>query len=165
MRQELVNELILKYPELFIESKFIDIACDDGWFNLIDTICLELYSEYNSAKSIYENCLENMGKNMYSWLASSPIVTPKMTQSLYEEMHSRLTKLPKIQQIKEKFGSLRFYAIGLNKEQLDKVEFAQLMSTKICESCGSSAPNQVQCFGGIALKTLCNKCLKSKVDK
>lgn len=162
MRRELVNDLIRRYPELFIANEFMDIECDDGWFNLIDTICLELYSEYNSAKSIYENCLENMGKEMYSWIDSSPKVTPLMVTKMYDEMHSRLLKLPKILQIKEKFGSLRFYAAGISKEQSDKIDFAQLLSTKICERCGASTPNGVQCFGGIALKTLCNGCATIK---
>lgn len=159
MKKELVGELLRRYPELFVNCEFIDIACDDGWFNLIDTICLELYSEYNSAKSIYENCLENMGKGMYSWIAASPKVTPEMATDMYSEMQVRFHKLPKIVQIKEKFGSLRFYADGLSQEQMNKIEFAQLLSTKICEKCGSSAPNSVQCFGGIALKTLCHSCM------
>lgn len=157
MKKELVVELIKRYPELFMEVSF-DISCGDGWFNIIDMICLELYSDYNSAKSIYETCLQNTGTKLYPWIESSPLVTAAMIKDSYEEMHKRFLALPKISQIKEKFGSLRFYASGVCESTQHKIQFAELLSTKVCEVCGSSAPNQVMCYSVGYRKTLCNSC-------
>lgn len=157
MKKELVVELVKRYPELFMDVSS-DISCGDGWFNIIDMICLELYSDYNSAKSIYETCLQNNGTKLYPWIDSSPIVTVSMIKDSYEEMHKRFLALPKIVQIKEKFGSLRFYANGVNESTNQKIQFAELMSTKVCEVCGSSAPNQVMCYSVGFRKTLCRSC-------
>ncbi|HDR8993915.1 hypothetical protein [Burkholderia vietnamiensis] len=40
-------------------------------------------------------------------------------------------------QVKEKFGSLRFYTASLNDEQHGMVELAEALSVRICEVCGS----------------------------
>lgn len=40
-------------------------------------------------------------------------------------------------QVKEKFGSLRFYARGVDAEQAGMISMAQAMSEKICEICGN----------------------------
>ena len=158
MRQELSLELVKRYPELFVDTPFVNISCGDGWFNIIDMICLELYSDYKSAKSIYETCIENNGGKLYPWIEASPIVTVDMVKESYLEMHKRFLNLPKIVQIKEKFGSLRFYASGISETMSQKISFAELMSTKICEVCGSSAPNDVMCYSVGFRKTLCRKC-------
>lgn len=39
-------------------------------------------------------------------------------------------------QVKEKFGTLRFYARGANEHQLGMVSLAENMSGRICEECG-----------------------------
>lgn len=42
-------------------------------------------------------------------------------------------------QIKEKFGTLRFYAYGCSKDQLDLIKVAEEASGKICEYCSQPA--------------------------
>jgi hypothetical protein len=39
-------------------------------------------------------------------------------------------------QVKEKLGSLRFYAKGQNAKQAGMIELAEVMSARICEVCG-----------------------------
>lgn len=41
------------------------------------------------------------------------------------------------QQVKEKFGGLRFYTAGVNDEQDGMIELAEAMSQRICEVCGN----------------------------
>ena len=42
-----------------------------------------------------------------------------------------------ISQIKEKFGTLRFYCHDVDEETYAMIDFAQMMSGKICEVCGN----------------------------
>lgn len=59
-----------------------------------------------------------------------------------------------ITQIKEKYGTLRFYVAGCTDEMWDKIEAAELKSAVTCEICG--AEGKLRSNGGW-LKTLCNK--------
>mgnify|MGYP003349248341 CR=1 FL=1 len=42
-----------------------------------------------------------------------------------------------IHQIKEKFGTLRFYCHDVDQETYNMINFAGMMSGKICETCGN----------------------------
>lgn len=62
-------------------------------------------------------------------------------------------------QIKEKFGTLRFYISGASDKVLDIIDDYELFSSHICEICGAfwTAKNRVN-HGW--WKTLCDKCAK-----
>lgn len=59
-------------------------------------------------------------------------------------------------QVKEKFGGLRFYVNGFTSDQYGVIKFAEHMSYKICEKCGSTDDVQ-QTKGWIS--SLCKKCM------
>jgi hypothetical protein len=40
MHSDLQNQLFERYPAIFVRER--DIACGDGWFDLIDTLCEQL---------------------------------------------------------------------------------------------------------------------------
>jgi hypothetical protein len=65
-----------------------------------------------------------------------------------------------IDQIKEKFGGLRFYYSGGDEIVRGMVSFAESLSYHICEHCGSTK-NVTQTEGWI--KTLCEDCKKQKL--
>ena len=72
-----------------------------------------------------------------------------------------LEKLPKeerdnfqVSQVKEKFGTLRFYTYGENEVIHQLVQKAESASCSICETCG--APGTVRTDGW--LKTRCDSC-------
>lgn len=65
--------------------------------------------------------------------------------------------LLRIDQIKEKFGGLRFYYMGGDEFVRGMVSFAESMSYHICEKCGSTK-NVTQTSGWI--KTLCEDCME-----
>jgi hypothetical protein len=59
-----------------------------------------------------------------------------------------------LEQVKEKFGGLRFYYNGGDDHVAGLVDMAEEMSYKICEQCGNAGkPNK----GGWII-TLCDKC-------
>lgn len=60
-----------------------------------------------------------------------------------------------LQQVKEKFGGLRFYIGSANDAVHSLISEAEAMSFNICEECGESA--QVSSTGGW-LSTLCKNC-------
>lgn len=60
-------------------------------------------------------------------------------------------------QIKEKYGSLRFYLETPSTEKQDAIiTFAETLSRSICEVCGST--NNVKIRGTGFLKTRCEEC-------
>ena len=60
-------------------------------------------------------------------------------------------------QVKEKYGTLRFYYNGGNDQQEGMISFAESLSGSICENCGSTEEVK-QTEGWI--NTLCKKCLE-----
>lgn len=69
-------------------------------------------------------------------------------------------KQVEVLQIKEKFGSLRFYASGGNATTGGMIWFAESMSTKICEVCGKPGKR----IGGGWVRTLCEEHAKPRKD-
>jgi hypothetical protein len=63
-------------------------------------------------------------------------------------------------QVKEKFGSLRFYTNGENDKQRGMISFAQSLSSIICETCGTMEGVTQNEKGWIS--TQCDKCRKEK---
>ena len=64
-----------------------------------------------------------------------------------------------VDQIKEKFGGLRFYFSGGDEYVSGAVSMAENISYHICEHCGSTK-NVTQTKGWI--KSLCEECIKEK---
>ena len=63
-----------------------------------------------------------------------------------------------VDQIKEKFGGLRFYVNGANKEVFDLIREAEEKSLCTCEKCGKKGSMYI----GLGwYKTLCSKCAKN----
>lgn len=63
-------------------------------------------------------------------------------------------------QVKEKFGTLRFYTQGENDGQRGMIRLAQSMSARICECCGSTRDVEETEIGWV--KTLCGECRRAK---
>lgn len=120
MSPNLEKKLYDNYPEVFYTrndpnhqlSLMWGIECEDGWYELIDTLCKELLKD---SRLKLESC--------------------KTTEE-YEKIIQSLDPLPFIVQIKEKYGSLRIYVDNLNEHQRIIVETIEKLSFKVCEFCG-----------------------------
>jgi hypothetical protein len=64
-----------------------------------------------------------------------------------------------ISQVKEKFGTLRFYVMSAADEVFDLIDKAEEESGKICEQCGTR--ENVTTKGGWLL-TLCDRCREKR---
>jgi len=142
MRKELDEALCAKYPLIFKDrhenmqhtAMCWGICTGDGWYNIIDTLCGLLTSEYCGAKSRYEHLLETgVGNVLYG--------TKTVTQETLDEAKAKLDeetlKVPVAVQVKEKFGGLRFYVQAATDKHYSYISFAESMSYRTCESCGA----------------------------
>lgn len=76
---------------------------------------------------------------------------------ILERLATRLIQLGwdrRVQQIKEKFGGLRFYSDSLNGEMSEAVRAAAAEAERTCEECG--APGEMRHKGW--LKVRCDAC-------
>ena len=73
-------------------------------------------------------------------------------------------KYPQIEavQVKEKYGTLRFYVNGSNPQQDGMISFSEYLSGSICEHCGSME-DVSQTEGWIV--TLCKDCMEKRNNK
>lgn len=64
---------------------------------------------------------------------------------------------PRASQVKEKFGTLRFYMTGETDEMEDLIDEAEKLSAETCEDCGRTGELR-DSFGWLA--TLCKTCFE-----
>lgn len=65
----------------------------------------------------------------------------------------------RVDQIKDKFGGLRFYASPLEAQQQTLINKAEADSYRICEECGATGETYNQ---GGWIRTLCEQCHKGQ---
>jgi hypothetical protein len=123
--------------------------CDIGWYDIINNACLVFYDEYKRHKRQYEydkECLNNFDsylkkKRSYDTTSSDSDIKRGLETTLkkYEQlMEEAMEQLPKIVQVKEKFGTLRLYIDNGNRVSNAIVNYAELMSEVTCEKCGDA---------------------------
>lgn len=124
MSPHLDESLCTKYPLIFANRHGSAMEtlmcwgfdCGDGWYDLIDTLCGEIQHHIDNRKRNREVLLkkETFDPNMV------PEEIPQVVAV----------------QVKEKFGSLRFYYDGGDDYINGVVRMAESMSCKICMTCG-----------------------------
>jgi hypothetical protein len=142
MKRELDEALCAKYPLIFKDrnadmrttAMCWGLECGDGWYNIIDTLCGLLTSEYRGAKNRYDHLIEvGVDGVLYG--------TKKVTQEDIDEAKTKLDeetlKVPVAVQVKEKFGGLRFYVQAATDKHYQYISFAESMSYRTCEECGA----------------------------
>lgn len=148
MREELDKKLIEKYPEIF-RNRYGDMQttamcwgfeCGDGWYNIIDTLCGLLSSDYNYAKEHYNDLLRWKNDKGHKPWSKEPITDEEIAKAK-QKMEEELERLPVATQVKEKFGGLRFYIDRGTDRHYNLISFAESMSYRICEECGKPGMN------------------------
>jgi hypothetical protein len=129
MEPEKDKYLCKKYPKLFRDrhAPMTETAmcwgfdCGDGWFNIIDKLCANIqghidWQEEQRAREVKRGQEGEFGMPR----------TPHVPQVI-------------VTQVKEKFGTLRFYYIGGDDYISGLVSMAESMSAVTCEVCGTPA--------------------------
>jgi hypothetical protein len=122
-----VTELIQKYPLIFQVRKgrelepfcMFGIECGDGWVPLLNTLCYQIQSYIDFRKESNERIEEN-----------------KKKYPDYDQKPFDLIPQVVVTQVKEKYGTLRFYYDGGDETIDGMVRMAEAMSAIMCEQCG-----------------------------
>lgn len=128
MSPELENKLYEKYPKIFADhSKSPQESCmafglevGDGWYDLIDVMCEALTYTFTTSVRIDKEDGERLGIKPVYW--GKTTLKPEEQQ---EPMYYFDVRAPQViaDQVKEKFGSLRFYFhLEYDKENISLIE-------------------------------------------
>lgn len=142
MTNEQFEDFARNYPDLFSKSGDFELSVNDGWYNIIDSLFQIISSDVESKKEQLKYALENL---------SSTHIKP--IHELEASVVAAIEELPTIRQVKEKFGGLRFYINGGNNDIYNYISFAELLSIKTCQVCGSPGKQRSR-MGWIS--TLCD---------
>lgn len=167
MNQELQEKLYRKYPGIFRQKDLSmketcmcwGLACGDGWYNIIDTLCAHLQyfvDEPNNQILLYTKWLNEAQKK------EDNKKEIKRYQDYIEKESKHVIPQLEASQVKEKYGTLRFYLSGypsndkVHAKVSEAISFAESMSACICELCGN--PGELNAPQGRWLSTRCNDC-------
>ena len=131
-----------RYGDMRTTAMCWGFECGDGWFNIINTLCGLICSDWLFAKEQYEYLQTRIGKPRYEFSLIAgymDIVTEDDLAKAKAKMEKEEARIPVITQVKEKFGGLRFYVYGATDEQYAFIRFAESISYKTCEICGDRA--------------------------
>jgi hypothetical protein len=173
-----LDELPMLFPDLFKDKDF-HFECGDGWYRLLSSLLGLINRELSRHQEVIsiKDGVISRGEEPLPWIA----------KYLEKNPVNPLEKFS-VQQIKEKFGGLRFYVSfgGLRSDAIQRCEgaisLAEQLSYNICEVCGNvggcSSPMQskrikdykksvgegVMFCGGGYMQTLCEEHHKEKID-
>jgi len=162
MRDTLEIQLGEKYPKIFV-SRRSDMKhttpcwgfeCADGWFNIIDKLCANIQRRIDGSRRARAQALRfNRALNraqqgnidpLARYFSGNGDITERSlgtaTNCLIKaEYRKVIDAVPQVvaEQVKEKFGGLRFYYRGGDDYVLGLVSMAESMSVVTCETCGN----------------------------
>ena len=155
MRKELDELLCEKYPKIFRDRNAPmnqtcmcwGFDCGDGWFNIIDMLCANIQSHIDNIERQQGYTIEwnkNVNDPDFEWTAFV-----NREERPVPELIDQVVAI----QVKEKFGTLRFYYNGGDDFINGLERMAESMSAVICEECGNPGKSR----SGGWIRTLCDK--------
>ena len=177
MTPELDNKLCNQYPKLFAQrnSSIYEsamawgLAVDDGWYNIINVLCYSVQSRIDYSRKQRSSAIKynraltralagDTGGMLrhFSSVKPSPqwaidFCKKAIDDATYKTVPDAVPQLT-VMQVKEKFGTLRFYADGGDTATYCMINMAESMSSCTCEQCG--APGKLRSSGWA--RTLCD---------
>lgn len=162
MSPELDERLVKKYPKIF-KDRYADMRttamcwgfeCGDGWYNIIDALCANIQSHIDWRRSdraralrfnrALKQALNGNEDSLIKYFSYKGNVNDHAVRSALEAIESKKYRdVPDkihqvvVTQVKEKFGTLRFYYNGGDDTIRGMVNMADSMSARTCETCGS----------------------------
>ena len=161
-----VKHLEDSYPSLFGQP-YGGIAVGPGWWPLIEHLCSLIHNHVDHAKKAREGAinfnqmLEDCKHGDYRLFNeqyekfSKTFIERRMEEILTEQPRKvpDEVKTVKIAQVKEKFGTLRFYVDGADEFVHGAIWLAESLSGTICEECGKPGTQR----SGGWVRTLCDE--------
>ena len=142
MNDKLYEQLAKDNPDLF-ENKEFELSVGDGWYNIIASLMSII--THDVTQSTHRLRYERANGNDVDRIAAIEAIR-----------NDAIADLPSIDQIKEKFGGLRFYYTGGLKEKRQyidgAIDMAESIADRTCESCGRFGERRP----GAWIRTLCD---------
>ena len=177
MKQELDKLLCEKYPKMMVNrNKNMQetcmcwgFACGDGWFNILDQLMGSIqhhidWKEKQRQSAIEYNEMATQAKaGNFDLFEANMKALPNdeyKEKRLVEIVAGDFRQVPKsipqvtLDQVKEKFGTLRFYYSGGDDYISGMVSLAESLTGVTCESCGNVGERR----GGGWVHTYCEPC-------
>lgn len=128
--EEFAKKMETQHPLMF-ENKYGGFAVGAGWWPIIESLCSNIQSHANWRNNQRTRLLAD---NKYN--------------------HPIPDEIPQVvvEQIKEKFGGLRFYYQGGDDEISGMVRMAEAWADRSCETCGAPGTRR----SGNWVRTLCD---------
>lgn len=169
MNDELDKKLCEKYPKIF-KDRYADMRTTamcwgfetgPGWYTIIDKLCNNIQHHIDWSRKqrlsdlIYNRALKKAlnGDNsgLIKFFSYGGKVTEYTAKTVEQEINRATYRTPAIsvpqvvaEQVKEKFGGLRFYYRGGDRYIEGLVTMAESMSYATCEECGNPGkPNKI----------------------
>jgi hypothetical protein len=151
---------LLHQEEMVLPIQF-GFECGDGWYMLLDELMFEIKNHISNENRNRANEFKYKWMwNLQAYLRRKYYKNSKLktlSEWIYEKaprgLHPPISV--GIDQIKEKFGGLRFYYHGGDKVIDGMTSLAESLSYRICESCGSTKDvGQTQGW----IYTVCKSC-------
>jgi len=175
MKQELDKLLCEKYPKMMVNrNKNMQetcmcwgFSCGDGWYNILNQLMYQIQhhidwkeKQRNWAMEYNEMAARCKAGNFDLFEETMKAHSPESKEKrLGEIVAGDFRQVPEsipqvtLDQVKEKFGTLRFYYSGGDDYISGLASMAESMSAVTCEECG----NPGKTVGGGWLTTLCKE--------
>ena len=184
MNEKLDSRLVEQFPKLFRDryaSMRETCMCwgfehGDGWYNIIHALCANIQHHIDWSRKQRANALRyNRAVKQSSENYLTPLVkyfagrrAPndwdfKNAEEVFKDVKKQTRTVPQacsqvvVSQVKEKFGTLRFYYSGGDDTVDGMVRMAESMSALTCEECGVPGVSR---HGGW-IRTLCDEHAKA----
>ena len=148
MTPELDQHIREKYPKIF--SQRCEMSIGDGWYDIIDMLCANIQNRIDNIAQQREWALKwnkDVNDPDYDWSDKASFI--KREEREVPELIEQVVAT----QIKEKFGTLRFYYQGGDDYIRGLDSMAESMSARICEDCGKPGKRT----SGGWIRTLCEE--------
>jgi hypothetical protein len=160
MKQELDKLLCEKYPKMMVNrNKSMQetcmcwgFDCGDGWFNILNQLMgnIQHHIDWKDKQREYARKYNEMATqakagnfDLFEESMKDTVNLEYKEKRLAEIVAGDFRKVPEsipqvtLDQVKEKFGTLRFYYTGGDDEISGMVRMAESMSGVTCEECGN----------------------------
>ena len=181
MKQELDKLLCEKYPKMMVNrNKNMQetcmcwgFECGDGWFNILDQLMdniqhhIDWKEKQRKLATEYNEMAAQAKAGNFDLFEETTKAQPNdeyKEKRLVEIVAGDFRKVPEsipqvtLDQVKEKFGTLRFYYSGGDDEISGMVRMAESMSGVTCEGCGNIGERR----GGGWVHTYCTPCEEAR---
>lgn len=152
-----------KFPKMFKDKNYGGFAISEGWFHIIEALCSQIDAHIKWRRNMRAYDLRKARAKakgleaLIKFHAKGREPRDWDVERAEEDMENELNITHKvnhitIQQIKEKFGGLRFYYDGGDYQIDGMVTMAEVWSDRTCETCGNLGKRR----NGGWVRTLCD---------